>query len=87
MFGELVKRKSVMRNEASNKYRASRFTHYARQKGQAVLLATLIMFVVAAVGAGFILFVQSSMNLSQRARQEEEAFLLARAGLCLPIDS
>ncbi|MEZ8217521.1 hypothetical protein B0813_001058, partial [Candidatus Fervidibacteria bacterium JGI MDM2 SSWTFF-3-K9] len=81
MFGELVKRKSVMRNEASNKYRASRFTHYARQKGQAVLLATLIMFVVAAVGAGFILFVQSSMNLSQRARQEEEAFLLARAGL------
>ncbi|MFA0741882.1 MAG: hypothetical protein DFNUSKGM_002001 [Candidatus Fervidibacter sacchari] len=81
MFGELVKRKSVMRNEASNKYRASRFTHHARQKGQAVLLATLIMFVVAAVGAGFILFVQSSMNLSQRARQEEEAFLLARAGL------
>jgi hypothetical protein len=52
MFGELVKRKSVMRNEASNKYRASRFTHHARQKGQAVLLATLIMFVVAAVGAG-----------------------------------
>ena len=51
------------------------------RRGQAVLLATLIMFVVAAVGAGFILFVQSSMNLSQRARQEEEAFLLARAGL------
>jgi len=81
MFGELVKRKGVMRDEASDQYHASRFTHHARQKGQAVLLATLIMFVVAAVGAGFILFVQSSMNLSQRARQEEEAFLLARAGL------
>ncbi len=52
-----------------------------RSKGQAVLLATLIMFVVAAVGAGFILFVQNSMTLSQRARQEEEALLLARAGL------
>jgi len=81
MFGELVKRKGVMRNEASDKYRASRFTHHARQKGQAVLLATLIMFVVAAVGAGFILFVQSSMNLSQRAREEQEALLLAQAGL------
>jgi len=53
----------------------------ARRRAQAVLLATLVMFVVAAVGAGFILFVQSSMNLSQRARQEEEALLLARAGL------
>jgi hypothetical protein len=39
------------------------------------------MFVVAAVGAGFILFVQSSMNLSQRAREEQEALLLAQAGL------
>jgi hypothetical protein len=51
------------------------------RRGQAVLLATLIMFVVAAVGAGFILFVQSSMNLSQRAREEQEALLLAQAGL------
>lgn len=51
------------------------------RRGQAVLLATLIMFVVAAVGAGFILFVQGSMNLSQRAREEQEALLLAQAGL------
>lgn len=65
MFGEL---KSVI-------------TPSAFRRGQAVLLATLILFVVAAVGAGFILFVQSSMNLSQRARQEEEAFMLAQAGL------
>ncbi|MFN4179491.1 MAG: hypothetical protein ACK4I8_04210, partial [Armatimonadota bacterium] len=54
---------------------------FARKKGQAVLLATLIMFVVAAVGAGFILFVQNSMNLSQRSREEQEALLLAQAGL------
>jgi hypothetical protein len=45
------------------------------------LLATLIMFVVAAVGAGFLLFVNNSMNLSQRAREEQEAFVLAQAGL------
>ncbi|MCS7187753.1 MAG: hypothetical protein RMK89_12485, partial [Armatimonadota bacterium] len=85
MLGEIVKRKGVMRNgvkhgEAERSCYALRSTHYFR-RGQAVLLATLVMFVVAAVGAGFILFVQSSMNLSQRARQEEEAFLLARAGL------
>lgn len=85
MLGEIVKREGVMcnsvkQNELKSPYCASRFTNYYR-RGQAVLLATLIMFVVAAVGAGFILFVQSSMNLSQRARQEEEALLLARAGL------
>lgn len=51
------------------------------RRGQAVLLATLIMFVVAAVGAGFLLFVNNSMNLSQRAREEQEALLLAQAGL------
>ncbi|MFA0773761.1 MAG: hypothetical protein KEFWMYNX_001789, partial [Candidatus Fervidibacter sp.] len=51
------------------------------RRGQAVLLATLIMFVVAAVGAGFLLFVNNSMNLSQRAREEQEAFVLAQAGL------
>lgn len=39
------------------------------------------MFVVAAVGAGFLLFVNNSMNLSQRAREEQEALLLAQAGL------
>jgi len=39
------------------------------------------MFVVAAVGAGFLLFVNNSMNLSQRAREEQEAFVLAQAGL------
>ncbi len=60
---------------------APRTPHPARRKGQAVLLATLIMFVVAAVGAGFILFVQSSMNLSQRSREEQEALLFAQAGL------
>lgn len=58
-----------------------RTLHSARRKGQAVLLATLIMFIVAAVGAGFILFVQNSLNVSQRVREEDEAFLLAQAGL------
>jgi len=86
MLGKSMKREGVMCNcvkfwkATSRSNCALRFTRYSR-RGQAVLLATLVMFVVAAVGAGFILFVQSSMNLSQRARQEEEAFLLARAGL------
>lgn len=59
---------------------ALRFAHRLR-RGQAVLLATLIMFIVAAVGAGFLLFVQGSLNLSQRSREEMEALALAQAGL------
>lgn len=83
MFRDILKRDGVMHDEGFVvPYRASRFTqHYARRRGQAVLLATLVMFVVAAVGAGFILFVQGSMNLSQRSREESEALLLAQAGL------
>jgi len=68
------------RSHAHTLTRLHTFTPTHR-KAQAVLLATLIMFVVAAVGAGFILFVQSSMNLSQRSREEQEALLLAQAGL------
>ncbi len=90
MFGKLGKRNGLLPNSVncngaiSNSVSSGytlRLTPYALRRGQAVLLATLILFVVAAVGAGFILFVQSSMNLSQRARQEEEAFMLAQAGL------
>ena len=81
-----MKRNGIMPNSAvlkqgKNKENCPLLFMRCFRRGQAVLLATLVMFVVAAVGAGFILFVQSSMNLSQRARQEEEAFLLARAGL------
>ncbi len=68
------------RSHAHTLTRLHTFTPTHR-KAQAVLLATLIMFVVAAVGAGFILFVQSSMNLSQRSREEQEALLFAQAGL------
>ncbi len=86
MLSERINRKGIMTNRAVLRQRGNRGNCPLRfmrrfRSGQAVLLATLVMFVVAAVGAGFILFVQSSMNLSQRARQEEEAFLLARAGL------
>lgn len=92
MSREIVKRNSAMRSSVhrdgamhnsglmlSGCLRLK--THRSRRRGQAVLLATLIMFVVAAVGAGFILFVQGSMNLSQRSREESEALLLAQAGL------
>ncbi|MGQ9461576.1 MAG: hypothetical protein ACUVRR_00720 [Candidatus Fervidibacter sp.] len=92
MFSEIVKRNSAMHSSVHRDGalhnsglmlpgRAGRRAHYSRRHGQAVLLATLVMFVVAAVGAGFILFVQGSMNLSQRSREESEALLLAQAGL------
>ncbi len=49
--------------------------------GQTVILATLILVIVAAVAAGFALFVNNALSTETRSREQTEALLLAEAGL------